>query len=333
MNGYALVTIGALLLLVAAPPSYGQAPDETCLLDALADAEDSMTVGELRFLCQESPAQATADRSEVPVFEQSIIEERIAAERAVERRPFIITAHQPNYLMWSIMDEPNQAPFAGLTPNPSPVDDNEMVFQVSFKAPFWRNILGSNLDGYFAYTAKSWWQLFADDISAPFRETNYQPEFFVRSVTSRNFLGMRVAGWDLGINHESNGRSDPLSRSWNRVMGRTALQVTDDLNILLRAWYRIPADEGDDDNPGEYRYYGYGDVRAIWTPNRNTFTAMVRPGTEETGYELTWSYPIGSVFRVYLQYYKGFGESLLDYDYDHERIGVGIAMNDFLGRN
>ncbi len=143
---------------------------------------------------------------------------------------------------------------------------------------------------------------------------------------------MNVVGWDLSFNHESNGRADPLSRSWNRIIAKVGLQVTDDLNLIARAWYRIPEDEADDDNPREYRSYGYGDVRAIWTPNRNTFTALLRPGTDKTSYELTWSYPISSVFRIYAQYYNGFGESMLDYDYDNQRIGIGIAMNDFLGR-
>ena len=57
---------------------------------------------------------------------------------------------------------------------------------------------------------------------------------------------------------------------------------------------------------------------------------MVRPGTEDTGFELTWSYPISKVFRVYAQYFNGTGESLIDYDYDMERISIGIALNDYL---
>lgn len=208
-----------------------------------------------------------------------------------------------------------------------------MMFQLRIKAPIWQNVFGSNIDAYFAYTTKSYWQLFTDDFSAPFRETNYQPELFLRSFTQHEFLGIDVFGWDLGFNHESNGRADPLSRSWNRIMGRVGLQVTDDLTLAARAWYRIPEDAVDDDNPRMYQYYGYGDVRAIWTANRNTITALLRPGTKEFSYELTWSFPISSVFRVYALYYNGFGESLLDYDYDNERFGIGIALNDFLFRN
>jgi phospholipase A1 len=194
-------------------------------------------------------------------------------------------------------------------------------------------MFGSNIDTYFAYTAQSWWQLSNDDISAPFRETNYEPEIFLRSFTEYNLFGWKLAGWTLGFNHQSNGRSEPLSRSWNRVVGRFGLEASNNLSFLVRAWHRIEEDEEDDDNPNTSHYYGYGDIRAIWTPNRNTFTAMLRPGTEETSYELTWSYPIGEVFRVYTQYYDGFGESLVDYDYENRRFGIGIALNDYLMRN
>lgn len=233
--------------------------------------------------------------------------------------------------MWSTVDEPNVAPFQQLDPT-AQLEDNEMVFQLSIKAPLWRNMFGSDIDGYFGYTTVSYWQLFNDDFSAPFRETNYQPELFIRKVTKRERLGVGVLGWDLSLNHQSNGRAEPLSRSWNRVMGRTGLQLTDDLGLLVRAWYRIPEDDVDDDNPGMHRYYGYGDLRAIWTPNRNTFTAMLRPGTQETSYEVTWSYPISRVFRVYALYYNGYGESLIDYNYKNERFAIGIALNDFLSR-
>lgn len=242
----------------------------------------------------------------------------------------MITAHQPSFLLASTYD-PNVDPFLPLDPT-AVLEDTEMVFQLSIKAPIWRNMFGSDIDGYFGYTTKSYWQLFNDDFSAPFRETNYQPELFVRKVTNRDLLGVGVLGWDLGFNHESNGRAEPLSRSWNRVMGRLGLGLTDDLTLFARAWWRIPEDEVDDDNPNMYQYYGYGDVRAVWTPNRNTFTALLRPGTQKTSYEVTWSYPISRVFRVYALYYNGYGESLLDYDFKNERFAIGIALNDFLSR-
>lgn len=328
-----LVSMTIAILGLGIPPStFAQAVDMQCINDVLTDADDSTTVGELRALCRQRPSEDAAPAAKpVPVYEQSALAERLAYEEAAEDRPFVMTTYQPSYVMWSSMDDPNKAPFQPLDPT-AQLEDSEIVFQLSIKAPIWRNMFGSDIDGYFGYTTKSYWQLFNDDFSAPFRETNYQPEVFIRKVNKPKGRSLGILGWDLGLNHQSNGRTDVLSRSWNRVMGRAALQFSNDLTLLARAWWRIPEDDADDDNPNTYQYYGYGDVRAIWTPNRNTFTALLRPGTEELSYEVTWSYPISRVFRIYAQYYNGYGENLLDYNYKNERIGIGIALNDFLGR-
>ncbi len=331
--------VTAALLAIPASSLAAEQPGsslDTCLLNALKRAGSTTTVGELRKACEQQVGTTAESISEQPVepalaYEQNALEARMADEAGTVERPFAITAYRPNYLLWSHMDKPNQPPFEDATTLSEPVDDNEMQFQVSIKAPVWRNMFGSNFDTYVSYTSRSYWQLF-NDLSAPFRETNYEPEIYVRDYTRHELLGLDLNGWSLGFNHQSNGRGEPLSRSWNRIMGRALVGTGDDLGFLLRAWYRIPESEKDDDNPGIYKYLGYGDIRAIWTPNRNTFTAMIRPGTKDTGFELTWSYPISQVFRVYAQYYNGTGESLIDYDYDMERFSIGIALNDYLQR-
>ena len=325
-----------LILGLTAPALAGSTPElDSCILATMASAEAATTVGEIRQACESQVAVEEAVLSgqsskKATVYEQDAIQARYAEEAGVEERAFAITPYRPNYILWTQMDEANQAPFQEPTGLEDPVEDREMQFQVSIKAPVWRNMFGSTVDTYVAYTSRSYWQLFNDDLSAPFRETNYEPEIYLRDLTSYDFLGVRLDGWGLGINHQSNGRGDPTSRSWNRIMGKAMFSVGSDLGFLLRTWYRIPEDEEDDDNPGIYKYLGYGDIRAVWTPNRNTFTAMVRPGTEDTGFELTWSYPISKVFRVYAQYFNGTGESLIDYDYDMERFSIGIALNDYL---
>ncbi|PLW69884.1 phospholipase A [Pseudohalioglobus lutimaris] len=331
----------ALALLIASPvvaPSPVLASDlDRCMLKAIASADESTSIGELRKACATALDRVSIEEEKVltslPVYEQQdVIASRYEVESEIEERPFAITANLPNYILYTVMDQPNQAPFEDQTDSVDPVQDDEMQFQVSIKAPVWRQMFGTNFDTFVSYTSRSYWQLFNDEFSAPFRETNYEPEVFVRDFSEYDLLGLKIAGWSLGFNHQSNGQSQRYSRSWNRIMAKSAISITDDLGVLARAWYRIPEDEEDDDNPGMHRYYGYGDLRAVWAPNRNTVTAMLRPGTQETSFELTWSYPISKVFRIYAQYYNGYGESLLDYDYDMERFGIGIAMNDYLQR-
>jgi phospholipase A1 len=114
-------------------------------------------------------------------------------------------------------------------------------------------------------------------------------------------------------------------------MGRLYLDFNS-VAVELRAWYRLPEDDEDDNNPNMYRYYGAGDIRVAYAPNKNTFTAMFRPGTQKNGLELTWSYPMTKSLRVYAQYWNGYGESLLDYDARIQRIGIGVSLNDYIQR-
>jgi phospholipase A1 len=311
---------------------------QDCLLEGLETATDTTTVAQLRERCRQqgagvdepaappAPVAATTDRP-------SAVERRLQQDFSAQERDFLLTAHRPNFLLpLAYNSKPNDKPFTDIDPAAPELDNAEVQFQVSIKFPLVRQLWGDN-DLLMAYTARSWWQFYNDDdqVSEAFRETNYEPEVFLRHYGGPELLGGRIAGFDVGINHQSNGRGEALSRSWNRVMGQTVLDYGD-LAVALRAWYRIPEDDEDDDNPKMHRYLGYGDVRTVWAPNRNTFSFMLRPGTEEFAYELTWSYPISEWLRVYALYFNGFGESLLDYDQRVERVGIGFALTDYLMR-
>ena len=337
-----LITLVVLLLVnqaTAADPASA-IEDDACLVRALQEAirngSDAVTVGELRNQCAEPPASTAALEDQIvvaeataPADEGASFRDQITAEQQSLDRSYSLTPHWPNYLLaYSHNKDPNTEGPATLSDGD--VDKQETLLQVSVKFPVWREILGTNNDLMFAYTSKSWFQAYNNALSKPFRETNYEPEAFWRHYGGPRILGIDIAGWDLGYVHQSNGRSEPLSRSWDRINGRIALILNSNLSLLMRAWYRLPEDGSDDDNPDIHQYLGYGDARAIWAPNRNTFTAMYRPGTVKDAMELTWSYPINNHFRIYAQYFNGYGESLIDYDHKVERYGIGFAINDYL---
>jgi phospholipase A1 len=312
-----------------------------CLLERIKDAAPNTTVGELTAACEQQAKVAGADADAVVVAQEtpepkreSVVAIRINAEHEARNQSFVISTYRPNYIMYTHNSDPNEEPFdfiGELTPGES-LDESEVKFQVSFKMPVATGLFGTKTDLLAAYTSTSWWQVFNDDVSSPFRETNYEPEIFFRHYSGAELWGMKFLNWDAGFNHQSNGRAEPLSRSWNRILGSTNVELTDDLVLNVRAWYRIPEDSEDDDNPHMRKYYGAGDVRLGWAPNRNTFTAMFRPGTEKNALELTWSYPISKYLRVYTQYFNGYGESLLDYNVHTERFGLGVALSDYLAR-
>ena len=336
-----LLLVAATTLLLIAHTSHAQsqggdaaqnelsARDE-CLLESTKTAAPETTIGELRAQCDQIFSETVAAGApEAPNKRMTPVQIRMFDDQVNYNRNFAISAFQPNYFIGTYSTDPNNEPFSDLPSSEDSLENEEAKFQVSIKAPLWRTMFGTDNDLIASYTSTSWWQVTGN--SSAFRETNYQPELFLRHYGGPQFLGGRVVAADIGLNHQSNGRGETLSRSWNRVMGRLYLDY-DSIAVGLRAWYRIPEDANSDDNPGMYKYYGYGDVMLAYAPNKNTYTAMVRPGTEKGGLELTWSYPFTKVFRVYAQYWNGYGESLIDYNAHIERVGIGIALNDWLQR-
>lgn len=312
------------------------APLEDCIAREVLEGDPERSARAIKRLCRDRIGMtAVADKplSDSP----TAIELRGRAEAAVEGGDYVITAYHPSYIMVTHDRnfDPDDTLFAQIDPDFAGFEREEIKYQVSAKAVIARNLFGSNASLFGAYTQTAWWQLFSDEgiTSAPFRETNHEPELFLRHFGGPDLpFGGRVVNWDLALVHESNGRSQFLSRSWNRLMGRFTLDYGD-LALFGRLWYRLPEDDEEDNNPNEYRYLGYGDLRAVWAPNRNTLSLMVRPGTEKIGTELTWSYPISENLRVYAQWWYGYGESLIAFDQRVNRFGIGVALNDYLMRN
>ncbi|MGI9265565.1 MAG: phospholipase A [Gammaproteobacteria bacterium] len=304
--------------------------ESQCLLEQLQTASDEYTVGQLRRACvDEQNAENTALAVTPDPSEGSVVGIRRAADFEARDQRFAISTYRANYFIYTYNSDPNEDPFQVDTTDF--LEEGETKFQVSFKMPVATELFGGNTDLLFAFTSVAWWQTLNDDISNPFRETNYEPEVFFRNYSNANLFGLNFVSWDFGLNHQSNGRSEPTSRGWDRAIGSTAIELTDDLVLGLRAWYVF--DYQEENNPDIKSYMGHGDIAAGWAPNRNTFTLMYRPASRGDAVQVTWSYPISKYLRLYAQYWNGYGESLIDYNVRTKRIGLGIALSDIIGRH
>jgi phospholipase A1 len=249
---------------------------------------------------------------------------------------YLISLYRPNYfLLGRYSDRPNEAPFEELfDPLEYPdagLDSTEAEFQVSFKARLWATD-DRTFGVWAAYTQRSQWQVYNSDLSAPFRETNYEPEVFVSYNPKLAFGGFDWRLLNVGYNHQSNGRADPISRSWDRLIAEFGIE-RGDFALLVRPW--IVIDDGGDDNPDITDYMGWGDATATYKWEGHSFTLMGR-GNPETGkgtVQLTWmSPPVLGPLRAYVEAFSGYGDSLIDYNWYQNTIGIGVSLNDYLDR-
>ncbi|QPF36968.1 phospholipase A [Acinetobacter sp. TTH0-4] len=246
-----------------------------------------------------------------------------------------IRAHQPVYLLpafWT--SDKNEFPQSPNVYNTVDKDQNlkstESKFQLSLKTKAVENLLGDNGDIWLGYTQSSRWQVYNSEESRPFRETNYEPEASLIFRTNYEILGLNARLLGLTFNHQSNGRADPLSRSWNRIMMNIGFE-RDNFALMLRPWYRIEEDSKDDNNPDIKNYIGRGDLTAFYRWNDHDFSLMLRHslkgGDDAHGAaQFDWVFPISGKLRGHFQLFDGYGESLIDYNHRATYVGLGVSL-------
>ena len=281
------------------------------------------------------PMEDTLDRAIANAGKGSLLDSRWELAKDSKLGTWNFRAYKPMYLLpafWSskVNDTPSSPNPNNTVTTPLEVDDLEAKFQVSFKTKAWENIFGDNGDLWMAYTQSSRWQVYSPDTSRPFRETNYEPEVM---LTFRN--NYHLAGWNgrllgIGVNHQSNGRADPLSRSWNRVVGMIGLD-RDNWALTVRPWWRVKESASDDNNRDIEDFVGRGDATLVYVRGGHQFSLMgrhsLRGGDRSHGaVQLDWGFPIHNSLRGHVQIFDGYGESLIDYNHRATYIGLGVSL-------
>ena len=213
---------------------------------------------------------------------------------------------------------------------PLDLTNTESKFQISLKSKLWEDVIGDFSDLWFGYTQSSRWQLFNASNSRPFRETDYEPELMLAFRTQYSLFGWEGRLASVSLTHQSNGRQVPLSRSWNRIVAQVGLDRPG-WSITLRPWWRIHEDPRSDDNPDIEDYMGRADLMVTHDWNGNEISAMVRhslrTGDRSHGaFELNWAFPIHGELKGYLQFFSGYGESLIDYNHTANYVGLGVSL-------
>lgn len=333
--------ISAIILIWTMGTAEAYETLSECMAESVDTAPADMTIGELKAQCMEQ-LKTIREEAEgllpegMPEAETSLspIDARLEEERETGDAWFVLTPHRPNYLLpVAYNTSPNEAVYREAGAADLDADNAEVKFQLSLKYLLFNDIFKDTGDVYIAYTNLSYWQAYNRDNSSPFRDSNHEPEAWLQFDTDWNFFGIRSRLIQFGAWHQSNGRAEPLSRSWNRLYANFIFDK-DNFVFALKPWWRIPEDEEDDNNSDIEKYLGYGEFRAAYKWHDHTFSMMLRNNLRTSGnkgaVELGWSFPLYRKLKGYVQYFNGYGQSILDYNDYANTIGVGLAFSDIL---
>lgn len=203
--------------------------------------------------------------------------------------------------------------------------------QFSFKSPIIEDI-----PFYFAYSQIIFWKLRAE--SKPFLDATYNPEFFYRfKIPQDKHYSVDFGPWE----HSSNGRDGVDSRSYDQTYARLNYYIELKNWILvfsskLRYIYNV-----DETNKDILDYVGpvEFEMRVIqlfegWV-DKGEFILNVNPGGkfsdrfDKGGIQLGYNFRLGGlkvVPALYIQYYSGFGETLINYDQRVEAFRAGFMF-------
>ena len=248
---------------------------------------------------------------------------------------FAPRAYRPVYMLpatWT--DRVNRRPSSPSPDHTVPSDLElrpvETKYQISLKAKLLPDILGLPVSLWGGYTQSSRWQVYNGAASRPFRETNYEPEAMLVWPMKGELLGWQMRMASVSLTHQSNGRSLPLSRSWNRIIGTLALERGDWV-AELRPWGRIYEGRNEDDNPDILNTIGRGELllSRYWGNHALSFQLRhtLRLAEKSRGSaQVDYVFPLTGALHGHLQVFSGYGESLIDYNVRQTKVGLGVTI-------
>ena len=215
----------------------------------------------------------------------------------------------------------------------------EAKFQLSLRTKLVQDLLLPGADLWGAYTQQAFWQIWNGKDSKPFRNSDYEPEL-IYIVPTPASVGKLPFDWkwrytQLGLAHQSNGQSDPLSRSWNRINLAAGFE-RGDWSLIARFMRRLKEDAANDNNPDLVTYRGRAEFQLNWAHGKQTAQLLYRSTLKDAKYgavQFEWTYPVFSQqpngLRWYLQIFRGYGETLTDYNFRQTSVGAGFSFMQF----
>ena len=259
-----------------------------------------------------------------------------------KRGVFNFVGYRPNYVMpvhvTSQINRSPQSPTRAVSNLPD-YRREEAKFQLSLRTKVAEDVLLPNADVWLAFSQQTFWQVYDPADSRPFRNADYEPEAMYVVPTGKGLRSLPF-GWQwrytmLGFAHQSNGQSDPLSRSWNRAYLGAGFEHGD-FSLSARINKRFHESRDTDDNPDLVAYRGRAELQLAWTGGLHTASLLWRTNFHQAsrgGLQFEWTYPVSADqpngLRYYVQAFSGYAETLTDYNFRQTSAGAGFTFLQF----
>lgn len=209
--------------------------------------------------------------------------------------------------------------------NPNNTNTN-VKFQISIAQRLTKSVLPWGTYLYLFYSQKCFWNVL--EKSMPMTDLNFNPGI---GLTKPLYVKDRYIGkLTLMLEHESNGRDSIQSRSWNKVSVAANIMVDKCLMIHGKAW--IPIIDGEN-NRDILHYCGiYQTGIQVFSPNQRFSGSVIL--TKRLGKLFNYNTVVELSYRIFkrdnqflfMQFYNGYGEGLLDYKQFHSQVRLGIVI-------
>ncbi len=204
--------------------------------------------------------------------------------------------------------------------------NTNIKFQISIAQRLTKSVLPWGTYLYLFYSQKCFWNVL--EKSMPMTDLNFNPGI---GLTKPLYVKDRFIGkLTFMIEHESNGRDSIQSRSWNKISLASNIIIDKCLMVHGKAW--IPIVDGEN-NRDILHYCGiYQMGIQVFSKNQRFSGSVIL--TKRLGSAFNYNTVIELSYRIFkrdnqylfMQYYNGYGEGLLDYKQFHNQLRVGIVI-------
>lgn len=254
-----------------------------------------------------APAQILAAPGEEPMQADSVM-------RDFSNQPYF-GLYKDNYFIF------------GPSVGPRPTKENTNVkFQISIAQRLTRTTLPWGTYLYLFYSQKCFWNVLEN--SMPMTDLNFNPGI---GLTKPLFVKNRYIGkLTFLIEHESNGRDSTASRSWNKIALAANVMLTN--NLMVHGKIFIPIVDGEN-NRDIIHYTGFWQAGAQILSNDRRWMGGITV-MKRNQWNLNANVIVDVAYRlfnnanqyIFMQYYNGYGEGLLEYNKFHSQLRVGILI-------